>query len=681
MKKKEILFILILIIIVFSLYWKTFAYQLIWDSKILIHQNLLFKESPPLWSGLKFGYFREQCGMGKVDFYYRPLVTLSFLLENKLWGLKNATLRLTNLLIYILSLIALYLFFKNQFQKDYFPEIATILFALHPLHVDNVVWIVGRGDLLLLLWGSLTFLMLEYYIKRGRSFFLICSSLFFLLGMFSKEAFLFFLPLLILYESLKRKKLSLSYHLTNISITLFFFILKNGLLGIKNMKVALLPSLTANIKTILSSMGFYFRSLLFPFYYDMFLPLEEVVRWPYMILGIISFCVFLFFLLRYKREKGILLPLSFIFVFMVGHALLVFSSLFPYRIYSRYMMIPALGLVWILTKYLSQIREKYRLYIVFILILLFIPSVIINAHSYKSEQTFFQRALRSSPADGYILYNLASHSYDEEDLLESEAILKEALSQKMRRQTAILVYLLYSDIEFAKSNYQKVFTWLEHIEDLEQSPHVQLAPFIRYSINHKKALVYISQGNIQPAENLLMENLENYNNLLEPYIELYNMYIGHKFWDKAERLEGTMKKRFPSLFGNLNAREIKKRFESFTSEQKMSFYRRFKNFGKAIELMEEKPEVNLSHQLLLAELFYKQGKEKEGEDIILEIEKENPEDFRILNAIGNLYIKEFFRENEALVYFQKSLKINPNQPELAHLVKRLRERKKKSGSP
>jgi tetratricopeptide (TPR) repeat protein len=216
---------------------------------------------------------------------------------------------------------------------------------------------------------------------------------------------------------------------------------------------------------------------------------------------------------------------------------------------------------------------------------------------------------------------------------------------------------------------------------LEQSPHVQLAPFIRYSINHKKALVYISQGNIQAAEKLLMENLENYNNLLEPYIELYNMYIGHKFWDKAERLEGTMKKRFPSLFGNLNAREIKKRFESFTSEQKMSFYRRFKNFGKAIELMEEKPEVNLSHQLLLAELFYKQGKEKEGEDIILEIEKENPEDFRILNAIGNLYIKEFFRENEALVYFQKSLKINPNQPELAHLVKRLRERKKKSGSP
>lgn len=672
MKKKDALFILILIIIVFGLYWKTFSYELIWDTKILIQQNLLFKENPPLWSAFKFGYFREQCGMGKVDFYYRPLVTASFLLENKLWGLKNTTLRLTNLLLYLLSLVVLYLFFKNQCQKNNFPEIATILFALYPLNVDNIVWIVSRGDLFLLLWGSLTLLFLELHIRKGKPVFLICSSLFYFLGVFSKEAFLFFFPILVLYERIKRKKLSLPYHLVNVLITIFFLILKNGILGIKNLKLVFLPSFWANIKVVLATMGFYLRSLVFPLYYDTFLPQKNVIKWHYIILGIISTLVFLYFIHGYKKGKWIILPLSFILAFMGGHAILVFSSLFPFKVYSRYMMIPALGLVWILTKYLCQIKEKIRLYTVLILILLFIPSIIINAQSYKNEQTYFERALRSSPTDAYILYSLAFYYFDDKkDLLRSESILDKALSHKMRRQTAILVYLLYSDIEFAKADYQRVFTWLEQIKDFQQAPHIQLAPFIRYSINRKEALVNISLGNVAPAEKLLIKNMEEYGNLYEPCIELYNMYIGYNLWDKAEQLEVIMKEKFPSLFINLNTKEIKKRFDSFTLDQKISFYTRFKNFQNAIDLMKNKPHLDLSSQLFLSKLLYRQGKEKEGEKLILDILDENPHDYRILNAIGDLYLRELFRVKKALIYFQESLEMNENQPEIADLVKNL----------
>jgi tetratricopeptide (TPR) repeat protein len=675
MKKKDALFILILIIIVFGLYWKTFSYELIWDTKILIQQNLLFKENPPLWSALKFGYFREQCGMGKVDFYYRPLVTASFLLENKLWGLKNTTLRLTNLLLYLLSLVVLYLFFKNQNQKNNFPEIATILFALYPLNVDNIVWVVSRGDLLLLLWGSLTLLFLELHIRKGKPVFLICSSLFYLLGIFSKEAFLFFFPILVLYERIKRKKLSLPYHLVNFLITIFFFILKNGILGIKNLKLVILPSFWANIKVVLATMGFYLRSLVFPLYYDTFLSQKNVVKWPYIILGIISTLVFLYFIHGYKKEKWITLPLSFILAFMGGHAILVFSSLFPFKVYSRYMMIPALGLVWILTKYLCQTKEKIRLYTVLILILLFIPSIIINAQSYRNEQTYFERALRSSPTDAYLLYSLAFYYFDDkEDLLRAESILDEALSYKMRRQTAILVYLLYSDIEFAKSDYRRVFTWLEQIKDFQQPPHIQLAPFIRYSIHRKEALVNISLGNVSQAEKLLIKNMEEYGNLYEPYMELYNMYIGYNLWDKAKQLEVIMKEKFPSFFINLNTKEIKKRFDSFTPDQKIGFFTRFKNFQDAIDLIKNRPHLDLSSQLFLSKLLYRQGKEKEGEKLILDILDENPDDYRILNAIGDLYLRELFRVKKALIYFQESLEMNENQPEIADLVKNLEKK-------
>ncbi len=135
-----------------------------------------------------------------------------------------------------------------------------------------------------------------------------------------------------------------------------------------------------------------------------------------------------------------------------------------------------------------------------------------------------------------------------------------------------------------------------------------------------------------------------------------------------------MKEKFPSLFINLNTKEIKKRFDSFTLDQKISFYTRFKNFQNTIDLMKNKPHLDLSSRLFLSKLLYRQGKEKEGEKLILDILDENPHDYRILNAIGDLYLRELFRVKKALVYFQESLEMNENQPEIADLVKNL-ERK------
>ena len=195
-KNKSIILIIVLIITLSALYWKTLNYEFIWDSKIYFKQNILFTENNPLGSAFKLGYFHSSLGKTNIEDYYRPLLTTSFIIENKLWGIKNSTLRLMNVLIYILGLIFLYFFLKLQSEKKHFPEITTLLFALYPLNVDNIVWIVGRGDLLLLLWGSLTFLFLGLFIKKGKYYYLIASSFFYLLGIFSKEAFLFFLPVL-----------------------------------------------------------------------------------------------------------------------------------------------------------------------------------------------------------------------------------------------------------------------------------------------------------------------------------------------------------------------------------------------------------------------------------------------------------------------------------------------------
>ena len=76
-KNKSIIFIIVLIITLSALYWKTFNYEFIWDSKIYFKQNILFTENNPLSSAFKLGYFHGSMGKSNIEDYYRPLLTTS----------------------------------------------------------------------------------------------------------------------------------------------------------------------------------------------------------------------------------------------------------------------------------------------------------------------------------------------------------------------------------------------------------------------------------------------------------------------------------------------------------------------------------------------------------------------------------------------------------------------------
>ena len=108
MLKKDLVFLLALVVILFGIYWKTFNYDLIWDDEMYFKHNILFIENHPISSAFKFGYFSEQLGVQGQDHYYRPAPdgVVSFW-RTKLWGIQNVTLRLTNLLIYLFGLIFL----------------------------------------------------------------------------------------------------------------------------------------------------------------------------------------------------------------------------------------------------------------------------------------------------------------------------------------------------------------------------------------------------------------------------------------------------------------------------------------------------------------------------------------------------------------------------------------------
>jgi protein O-mannosyl-transferase len=105
---------------------------------------------------------------------------------------------ITNLLIHILTCIALYFFLQLFKLKSYTAFLLSVLFAVHPLFASDVGWIPSRGDILIGLLGLLLFITFDKYFKGKKLLWFIVHSLIFLVIIYTKETTILF-PVLLLY--------------------------------------------------------------------------------------------------------------------------------------------------------------------------------------------------------------------------------------------------------------------------------------------------------------------------------------------------------------------------------------------------------------------------------------------------------------------------------------------------
>ena len=167
MKRQPAFFLLALAILPLLVYLPALTHELIWDSRPIIMENDLLKGSLSPAAPFRSGYWAttSQRSDGGYD-YYRPLTILSFMAEKAAWGLSPFRLRLVNLMIFITALFCLYFFLRRQAAPRGAAETAVVLYALFPLHLDNINWVVGRCDLLMLLFGAPALRALKRFRQR-----------------------------------------------------------------------------------------------------------------------------------------------------------------------------------------------------------------------------------------------------------------------------------------------------------------------------------------------------------------------------------------------------------------------------------------------------------------------------------------------------------------------------------
>lgn len=124
----------------------------------------LYSASPPL----------PQILLPGPGYYYRPLLELTYWLDNLLWGMQPRAMHLENILLHYANSLAVYLLARRVqgVAAGLFavgPLLAALLFALHPVNVEAVAWIAGRTDpLLSLLVLSSFFFWLKWLAEPRR---------------------------------------------------------------------------------------------------------------------------------------------------------------------------------------------------------------------------------------------------------------------------------------------------------------------------------------------------------------------------------------------------------------------------------------------------------------------------------------------------------------------------------
>ena len=81
-----------------------------------------------------------------AESHYWPILYTTFWLEHKLWGLDPFGYHLVNVLLYMANVLVLWRLLRCLSVPGAWA--AAAVFAVHPMHVESVAWVIGRKDLL-----------------------------------------------------------------------------------------------------------------------------------------------------------------------------------------------------------------------------------------------------------------------------------------------------------------------------------------------------------------------------------------------------------------------------------------------------------------------------------------------------------------------------------------------------
>jgi hypothetical protein len=194
-----------LMLVVTTLYLPVTSFEYFnFDDNLYIYENPQVRDGLS-WHGLLWA-FRTTLGG-----HWHPLTWLSLMVDIELFGVNNAgALHLENLIIHASSSALFFLLLRRWQIPAFSAMLVTLIFALHPMRLESVVWASQRKDCLSMLMLLLTLHNYSAWVRSKNPLPYIISLFCFLLGLLAKPTLVVFpllLPLLHLWPLQERLSL------------------------------------------------------------------------------------------------------------------------------------------------------------------------------------------------------------------------------------------------------------------------------------------------------------------------------------------------------------------------------------------------------------------------------------------------------------------------------------------
>lgn len=295
----------------------------------------------------------------KAKYGYRPVVKLTFALENEFFGQNPHIGHFINIVLYTLCCFVLFLFLRRILREHTaaFSFWIVLIFLLHPFHNEVVVSLKNRDALLSLLFGLMSMNFVIDAVEKNRMLHYVWTVLFLVLALLSKTdvlTFLFLIPFTLYFfkiANLKRTmvigvllgliffagKLSVGSLLADIGNKRDFVFVENPLFFIEG----IMPRIVAAFSTF----GFYVVNMIFPSkllsYYGY--NVVEILEWNfYAFVGLaVSVSLIIYFVVRFRIRD----PLYYGLVFFCVSSSMFLNLVKPVVgvVAERFMFTPSIG--------------------------------------------------------------------------------------------------------------------------------------------------------------------------------------------------------------------------------------------------------------------------------------------------------------------------------------------------
>ena len=202
--RAKVLICIFLAVATFSVYLQVKDHEFIdYDDKAFISQN----------SNIKSGLSKESVIWAfttTLSGSWEPITWLSHILGYQLYGSSSKNHHLINVFFHITNAVLLFIVLLRMTGALWQSGFVACMFALHPMNVESVAWLMERNMLLCTLFWLLTMLVYIHYTEKPSIKRYSLVILFFALGLMSKSMIvtLPFVLLMMDYWPLKRLKVN-----------------------------------------------------------------------------------------------------------------------------------------------------------------------------------------------------------------------------------------------------------------------------------------------------------------------------------------------------------------------------------------------------------------------------------------------------------------------------------------